>query len=122
MASRKLKPYFQSHPIIVRTSQPVKKVLESRNQSTRMANRANQLAVYGIEFKARTTIKAQALADFIAETIGASEEVQNDESWKLFASGAKNVLAYTDSQVITRQVNGEYEAKNDNMKMYLTKV
>ena len=38
MASRKLKPYFQSHPTVVRTSQPMKKLLESKNQSARVAD------------------------------------------------------------------------------------
>lgn len=70
MASRKLKPYFQSHPIVVRTSQPIRKLLESKNQSSHVANWANQLADYGIEFEPWTAIKAQALADFIAEMTG----------------------------------------------------
>ena len=34
MASRKLKPYCQSHQIIVRTSQPLKKILEGKNKSS----------------------------------------------------------------------------------------
>ena len=36
MASRKLKPYFQSHQIIVRTSQ--KKILEGKNKSSRITD------------------------------------------------------------------------------------
>ena len=38
MASRKLKPYFQSHQITVRTSQPFKKVLEGKNKSSRVTD------------------------------------------------------------------------------------
>ena len=38
------------------------------------------------------------------------------------ASGAKKVVAHTDSQLIAGHVNGDYEAKNDSMKLYLTKV
>ena len=33
MASRKLKPYFQSHQITVRTSQPLKKILEGKKKT-----------------------------------------------------------------------------------------
>ena len=68
MASRKLKPYFQSHQIIVRTSQPLKKILERKNQSSRLTDWANQLADFGIGYEPCTAIKAQALADFIAES------------------------------------------------------
>ena len=38
MASRKLKPYFQSHQITVRTSQPMKKILEGKNKSSRVTD------------------------------------------------------------------------------------
>ncbi|XP_057250789.1 uncharacterized protein LOC130591477 [Beta vulgaris subsp. vulgaris] len=36
-------------------------------------------------------------------------------------SGAQNILAKSDSQLIVGQVSGEYEAKEDNMRMYLNK-
>ena len=38
------------------------------------------------------------------------------------AFGAIKVVAYTDSQLIAGQVNGDYEAKDDSIKMYLVKV
>ncbi len=41
---------------------------------------ANQLADYDIEFEPRTTIKAQALADFISEMIDTLEEVATEEN------------------------------------------
>lgn len=37
------------------------------------------------------------------------------------AAGAQNILAKSDSQLIVGQVSGEYEAKEDNMRMYLNK-
>ena len=79
MASRKLKLYFQSHTIVVRTSQPTTKNLE-RNQSSRVVDWANQFADYDIQFEPRTTIKAQALADFISEMIDTLEEVVTEEN------------------------------------------
>lgn len=41
MASRKLKPYFQAHPIKVLTGQPLRKVIENRNHSSRMTDWAD---------------------------------------------------------------------------------
>ena len=38
------------------------------------------------------------------------------------AVGAKNMVVYYDSQVVTNQVNGDYECKNGRMKKYLEEV
>ena len=35
------------------------------------------------------------------------------------AVGAGNVIVHCDSQVITSQINGEYECKSERMKKYL---
>ena len=35
------------------------------------------------------------------------------------AAGATNVVNYCDSQVVTNQVNGDYECKGERMKRYL---
>ena len=69
MASLKLKPYFQAHQIKVLTTQPLRKLIESRNHSSRMTDWANQLADFGLEYDSRRAIKSQALADFITECI-----------------------------------------------------
>ena len=37
-------------------------------------------------------------------------------------AGAMNVVIYYDSQVITNQVNGDYECKGERMKRYLDQV
>ena len=70
MASRKLKSYFQSHQIRARTNQPLKKILEGKNQSSRVADWFKHLADFRIEIEPRGTIKAQALDHFIAEAKG----------------------------------------------------
>ena len=36
--------------------------------------------------------------------------------------GAANVVIYCDSQVITNQVNGDYECKGERMRLYLNQV
>ena len=43
MANRKLKPYFQSHQIRIKTSHPLKNIFEGKNQSSRVADWSNQL-------------------------------------------------------------------------------
>ena len=37
-------------------------------------------------------------------------------------AGAKNVVVHCDSQVVTSQINGGYECKNERMKRYLEEV
>ena len=87
IASQKLKPYFESHHIRVRTSNPLKKILEGKNQSSRVANWSNQLVDFGIQIEPRTVIKAQALADLITET---TRSIPNDpnQDWKLYVDGS----------------------------------
>ena len=38
------------------------------------------------------------------------------------AAGAENMIMHCDSQVITSQVNGDYECRNERMKKYLEEV
>ena len=38
------------------------------------------------------------------------------------AAGAKNMIIHCDSQVITSQINGDYECRNERMKKYLEEV
>ena len=38
------------------------------------------------------------------------------------AAGATSVVIYYDSQVITNQINGDYECRGERMKLYLDQV
>ena len=38
------------------------------------------------------------------------------------AAGAENMIIHCDSQVITSQINGDYECRNERMKKYLEEV
>ncbi|KAK3037084.1 hypothetical protein RJ639_029926 [Escallonia herrerae] len=64
---RRLRSYFQSHTIVVLTDQPLRKVLLSPEASGRLVNWSVELGEFDIQYKPRTAIKAQALADFIVE-------------------------------------------------------
>ena len=35
------------------------------------------------------------------------------------AAGVENIVVHCDSQVVTSQINGDYECKNDRIKRYL---
>ena len=66
-AARKLKPYFQVHIIVVLTDQPLKKAMSSPEAAGRMALWAIELSEFDVQYRPRTIMKGQAVADFIAE-------------------------------------------------------
>ncbi|GJV64439.1 reverse transcriptase domain-containing protein [Tanacetum coccineum] len=66
-ASRRLRRYFEAHPITVITDQPIKQVLSKADTSSRLAPYAVELGVYNIMYEPRNAIKGQILADFINE-------------------------------------------------------
>ena len=99
MASRKLRPYFQCHPIIVVTSHPLRNILQKPDLSGRLVKWAIELNQFDINFIPRTAIKSQALVDFIAEftpdtredaieEILLLEQPATPELWILFADGS----------------------------------
>ncbi|KAL0430566.1 UNVERIFIED_CONTAM: hypothetical protein Sradi_0682600 [Sesamum radiatum] len=66
-AARKLRPYFQSHPVVVLTNHPLKKILADPNISGRMVKWSIELSEHGFEYQTRPAIRAQPLANFISE-------------------------------------------------------
>ncbi|KAG7585759.1 Retrotransposon gag domain [Arabidopsis thaliana x Arabidopsis arenosa] len=90
-SARKLRPYFQSHPIEVLTNQPLRTILHSPNQSGRLAKWAVELSEYDIEYKSWVSMKAQVLADFLTElpVLGTPEQPQN-RTWKLYVDGSSS--------------------------------
>ncbi|KAH6835709.1 hypothetical protein C2S53_019141 [Perilla frutescens var. hirtella] len=67
MASRKMKPYFQSHSIKVVTEFPLRAVLRKPDLAGRLSKWAIELGEYDIGFVPQTSIKSQFLSDFIAD-------------------------------------------------------
>nr|XP_027083762.1 uncharacterized protein LOC113706071 [Coffea arabica] len=181
-AVRKLRPYFQTHNIVVLTNQSLWQILTKPEVSGRMTKWAVELVEHDISYQPRTAIKTQALADFLAEGASLSiaepnsppTEVRQEEPWVLFVdeassnegSGAgmlltsptREELTYalrfdfptsnneaeyetlltrlrithqmgvtaikvrSDSQFVVNQIRGKYEAKENVMKKYLSKV
>ena len=67
VASRKLHPYFQAHHIVVMTDQPIRKMMNKIDAAGRLIQWAIELGQFDIEYRPQAAIKAQVLADFIAE-------------------------------------------------------
>ncbi|XP_018458091.2 uncharacterized protein LOC108828938 [Raphanus sativus] len=66
-SARKLRPYFQSHTIVILTTFPIRTILHSPSQSGRLAKWAVELSEYDIDYRPRTGAKSQVLADFLVE-------------------------------------------------------
>ncbi|KAL0457909.1 UNVERIFIED_CONTAM: hypothetical protein Slati_0418100 [Sesamum latifolium] len=173
VTARRLRPYFLSHPIS-QANTPLKQTLGKPDTSGRLVKWAVELSEYDISYFPKTTIKAQALADFISEmTEMTIKEASQDQKWlhvdgsstaqgsgagivittpqgedlefaikfgfkasnneaeyealviglrMAHETGAKHLLAYSDSQLVVKQVEGTYEANEENMIQYLQQI
>ena len=66
-ATKKLRPYFQAHPIVMLTNLPLRSTIHKPDLSRRMARWAVELSEYGIQYKPRLAKKEQVLENFLAE-------------------------------------------------------
>uniref|UniRef100_A0A2N9J5A6 RNA-directed DNA polymerase n=1 Tax=Fagus sylvatica TaxID=28930 RepID=A0A2N9J5A6_FAGSY len=101
-AAKKLPHYFQASTVTVLTDLPLKMLMHSSDFSGRITRWGVHLGSLGVEYKPRTSIKGQVLADFVAEFQGkeASTEsnytpspcvIGDSSEWKLFVDGASNM-------------------------------
>ncbi|GFY85492.1 hypothetical protein Acr_04g0002300 [Actinidia rufa] len=117
IAAKKLRHYFQAHPIIVLTDQPLKHILQRPDTSGRLLKWSIELSEFHIEYRPRMAIKAQALADFIVEsthedapqpeTDPPETEIPKEPTpekdlahWILFVDGSSNQHGYGAGLVI----------------------
>ncbi|GJY63652.1 reverse transcriptase domain-containing protein [Tanacetum coccineum] len=114
-ASKRLKRYFQAHTVVVITSQPIKQLLSSSEISGRMLKWKFELEGYDIQYRPRTAIKGQILADFIVER---PEEESPDElmaepealpePWTLFTDGSSCVDGSGAGLILTNPEGAEF--------------
>ena len=78
-ATRKLQPYFQAHTIVLLTNHPLWKAMNRPNTTGRLIQWSIELSKFDIDYRSRTEIKAQALADFIVEFTTKDDEPKEDE-------------------------------------------
>ena len=64
IVKRKLRHYFESHPMTVVTSFPLGEVVQNQDAMGRIIKWALELMGQGISYASRMAIKSQVLADF----------------------------------------------------------
>ncbi|XP_074346833.1 uncharacterized protein LOC141685638 [Apium graveolens] len=156
--SRKLRHYFQGREIRVVTNQPLRKIIHKPDISGRLVNWAVELSQFNLSFVPRTTIKAQALADFIIECnfpeeepepMDMDQEPKKDTSpgaWTLKVDGSstsersgaglilkspkgfkiQTTISFgfpatnnqAEYEIVVKQTNGEYIAKDPTLAKY----
>jgi ribonuclease HI len=67
ITSWKLRHYFQEYSVTVVTDYPLGDILRNQDATGRISKWVVELGALKIDFKPRTTIKSQALVDFMAE-------------------------------------------------------
>ncbi|KAK1678436.1 hypothetical protein QYE76_039284 [Lolium multiflorum] len=91
MAAKKLKHYFQEHPIKVVATAPLAEIIGSKDANGRVAKWALELAAHTIIYEPRTAIKSQILADFFVDWAEMQylPPVPDSTHWKLHFDGSK---------------------------------
>nr|GEX21405.1 reverse transcriptase domain-containing protein [Tanacetum cinerariifolium] len=142
-AAKRLRRYFQAHPITVITNQPVKQIMSRPDVVGRLQKWSIMLGEHNITDMPRTSIKGQILADFLIEMPGENPQAapmaetqqepfqfaaSNNEAeyealiaglWIAARMGVKNVHVSVNSKLVANQVLGTYVSKEDNMVKYL---
>ncbi|GJX15896.1 reverse transcriptase domain-containing protein [Tanacetum coccineum] len=94
-ASKRLKRYFQAHPFIVITKQPIQQILSRPEVAGRLQKWSIVLGEYAIHYRPRISVKGQILAKFIVErpeqdSLDTLMEMEEElpEPWILFTDGS----------------------------------
>ena len=132
VTARKLRPYFQVHPIVFVTAFPIKLVLHKPEVSGRLAKWAVELGEYDVIFRPATGIKSHDLADFVAEfsysllpaleqEVPLRSEAKGKGEWVLHVDGSSNfrgarvgiVLTSLTRNTSSRAVRCNFKATNN---------
>ncbi|KAK2427943.1 hypothetical protein QL285_026492 [Trifolium repens] len=89
-AARRLRHYFLAHTIVVRTDQPIKSLLSRPDMAGRMLKWSLELSEFDIRYESRKALKAQVLADFVAEMTAPAPSSEEIERWTIFVDGASS--------------------------------
>jgi ribonuclease HI/transposase InsO family protein len=90
LTRRKLRHYFESHPVTMVSSFPLGEIIQCREASGRIAKWAVEIMGETILFTPRKAIKSQVLADFVAEWVDTqfSAAPIQPELWTMFFDGS----------------------------------
>ncbi|GJU35559.1 reverse transcriptase domain-containing protein [Tanacetum coccineum] len=75
--TRRLRRYFEAHPVKVITDQPIKNILSRTEASGKLAKYAVEIGTYKISFMPRNAVKGQVLADFLSDAPDGEREDEN---------------------------------------------
>ena len=100
-ASKKLRHYFESHPISVITNFPLRYVLRKPELTGHLEKWSVYLSNYDVEYKPRIVIKSQVLTDFIVDFNSELEKeaqleacnvaIEEDKPWIIHVDGSSNI-------------------------------
>ncbi|XP_057755615.1 uncharacterized protein LOC130974778 [Arachis stenosperma] len=133
VTARRLRHYFQSHTIIVRTNHPLRQILTKPELAGRLTKWSIELSEFDIQFQPRSALKAQVLADFITEIT----PDEHNETWELHVDGASSregsgagIILKEGNEVVAEQAlqfhfsasnnQAEYEALIAGLKLALS--
>uniref|UniRef100_A0A2N9H092 Integrase catalytic domain-containing protein n=1 Tax=Fagus sylvatica TaxID=28930 RepID=A0A2N9H092_FAGSY len=108
-ATKKLPHYFQASTVTVLTDLPLKVLLHSSDFSGRVTRWGVHLGSLGVEYKPRTSIKGQVLADFVAKFQGKGE-----------SSEPTNTSSSHIEELVVNHISGEYLAQDEWMLSYFS--
>jgi hypothetical protein len=94
MSARKLQHYFKDHRVRVLTNQPLNDIFRYRDYSGRIGKWVMELSEHVVDFKKRSAIKSQVLADFITNWMEPSSYTVGtviDTPWQVHCDGAWGV-------------------------------
>jgi len=109
MVSQKLRPYFEAHKILVLTDQPLWNILQKLDASGRLLKWAVELSCYDLAFEPRRAIKAQALADFLAESTAPIEQNSQPRPWHFYVDGSSTKDGSGVGLIIESPTGARYE-------------
>ena len=93
MTARKLRHYFQEHPIVVVSEAPLSHILNNPEATGRVSMWGIELSPRDITYRKRTAIKSQVLPDFFSEWMELQTPASSDTSrnWTMYFDGSKRV-------------------------------
>ncbi|XP_021991432.1 uncharacterized protein LOC110888200 [Helianthus annuus] len=124
-ALRRLRRYFQAHPIELRTDQRIQHVLRRPEVSGRMAKWSIELGAFNITFRTKGPLKGQVIADFLVEMpeekVVEETEKAPDKPWTLYTDGASSskesgaglILTDPDGTDMTYALQLEFKSSNN---------
>ncbi|XP_020977986.1 uncharacterized protein LOC110271420 [Arachis ipaensis] len=121
VTARRLRHYFQSHTIVVRTNHPLRQILTKPELAGRLTKWSIELSEFDIQFQPRSALKAQVLADFITELT----PDEHNKTWELHVDGASSregsgagIILKEGNEVVAEQALHFHFSANNNQAEY----